>query len=243
MKKNIAGKLKNFIYPLAFILIIILSVVYKFVFKGSGDFSIEAFKSGRTAQITDQTAVSEGAQESVTQATPDSALTAPSESVQTVQVVSIYICGEVRNPGIYEAPKGVLLNEIIEDAGGLTEEASVNNINFVYQIECNMSIYIPSEEEIAKGFSGGDIIRQDGVYVWGATSGGSSDSGGSTSQMVNINTASVEELMTLPGIGEVTAKAIADYRKTSPFTKIEDIKNVSGIGDTKYNRIKDYICV
>ena len=49
--------------------------------------------------------------------------------------------------------------------------------------------------------------------------------------------------MTLPGIGEVTARSIVDYRKETPFTSIEDIKNVSGIGDSKFNRIKDYICV
>ena len=61
--------------------------------------------------------------------------------------------------------------------------------------------------------------------------------------MVNINTASVDELKSLPGIGEVTAKAIADYRKNEPFKSIEDIKNVTGIGDSKFDRIKDYICV
>ena len=239
LKKSTTKKFKSLIYPLAFILIVILSALYKYVFKGSGDITLQGFKSGKTAQVTETTALDNLPQETGIQTTVQNL---PAETCETIQFISVYICGEVRNPGIYEAPKGVMLNDIIEDAGGLTENASVNNINLVYQITGNMSIYIPSEEEITKGFAGGDIIRQDGVYVWGNASGGSSDSGGST-LMVNINTATLDELKSLPGIGEVTAQAIIDYRNTTPFTSIEDIKNVTGIGDSKFNRIKDYICV
>ena len=239
LKKSTTKKFKSLIYPLAFILIVIVSAVYKYVFKGSGDITLQGFKSGKTASVTETTALYNLPQESAVQITTQDLTPVASE---TVRLISVYICGEVRNPGIYDAPKGVMLNDIIEDAGGLTENASVNNINLVYQITGNMSIYIPSEEEIKHGFTGGDIIRQDGVYVWGNASGGSSDSGGST-LMVNINTATLDELKSLPGIGEVTAQAIVDYRNTTPFTSIDDIKNVSGIGDSKFNRIKDYICV
>ena len=236
LKKSAAKKFKSVIYPVAFILIVILSALYKYVFKGSGDITLQGFKSGKTASVTETTAPDDlyGIQVTV----QDTALA----TVETVRLISVYICGEVRNPGIYEAPQGAMLNDIIEDAGGLTENASVNNINLVYQITGNMSIYIPSEDEIKNGFTGGDIIRQDGVYVWGNSSGGSSDPGGST-LMVNINTAALDELKSLPGIGEVTAQAIIDYRNTTPFSAIEDIKNVTGIGDSKFNRIKDYICV
>lgn len=239
LKKSTTKKIKSLVYPLAFILIVILSAVYKYVFKGSGDITLQGFMSGKTASVTETTALDNLPQETEIRVTTKDTTYVTSE---TVQFISVYICGEVRNPGIYDAPKGVMLNDIIEDAGGLTENASVNNINLVYQIMGNMSIYIPSEEEIKHGFTGGDIIRQDGVYVWGNTSGGSSDSGGTT-LMVNINTATLDELKSLPGIGEVTAQAIIDYRNTTPFTAIEDIKNVTGIGDSKYNRIKDYICV
>ena len=225
------------IYPLAFILIVIMSALYKFVFKGSGELSIQAFKSRKTTQITETTEVSE---ESVVST---SALEVSDTTVQTVQLISVYICGEVNNPGIYEAPKGVMLNAIIEAAGGLTEAASANNINLVYQIECNMSIYIPSEEEITQGFTGGDIIRQDGVYVWGAQPGTSGSPDQTAALMVNINTATEEELKSLPGIGEVTAKAIINYRKDTPFKTIDDIKNVTGIGESKFKQLKDYICV
>ena len=239
LKKSAAKKFKSVIYPVAFILIVILSALYKYVFKGSGDITLQGFKSGKTASVTENTAPDDLYQETGIQVTVQDTAHATDE---TVRLISVYICGEVRNPGIYEAPQGAMLNDIIEDAGGLTEKASVNNINLVYQITGNMSIYIPSEDEIKNGFTGGDIIRQDGVYVWGNSSGGSSDPGGST-LMVNINTAALDELKSLPGIGEVTAQAIIDYRNTTPFSAIEDIKNVTGIGDSKFNRIKDYICV
>ena len=242
-KKSTASKLKALIYPLAFILIVILSALYKFVFKGNGDLRLKAYKGGKTASVietSDVPVITADSSES-----PSSENEA-SQSSETVPLISIYICGEVRDPGIYEVPKGVLLNDIIEDAGGLTENASVNNINFVYRVECNMSVYIPSEDEITKGMGGGDIIRQDGVYVWGVESGGAGGQAGSGQQdrlMVNINTATVDELKSLPGIGEVTAQAIEEYRRTNPFKTVEDIKNVTGIGDSKYNRIKDHICV
>ena len=241
LKKSTTAKIKKFIYPAAFILIVILSALYRYVFKGNGDLKVGAFKSGKTMTIEGDIEETISSEENIVM-TADTA-SVSLETVITYQLVSVYICGEVMNPGIYEAPKGVMLNEIIEDAGGLTGEASSENINLVYLIECNMSIYIPSKDEIAKGFTGGDIIRQDGVYVWGASPGAVSEGGSEVPLMVNINTATVEELKTLPGIGEVTAKAIADYRKDNPFKSVEDIKNVSGIGESKYNRIKDYICV
>ncbi len=241
-KKSIKTKIKKLITPLAFVLVIILSAFYKFVLKGSGDFTISAFKNGRSAQVTESAGTTMASEtDDVTEPSDTSEKSAKAK--ETVMLISVYICGEVNKPGIYEAPKGVMLNDIIEDAGGLTEDASVNNINFVYQITGNMSIYIPSKSEIEKGFNGGDIIRQEGVYVWGNQQGSGSDTGSTGISIVNINTATIDELKTLPGIGEVTAQAIVDYRAKNPFKTIEDIKNVTGIGDSKYNRIKDYICV
>lgn len=239
-KKSTSGKIKSLIYPLAFILIVMLSAVYKLVFKGNGTLSVQAFKSGKNAPVTETSSSDASYHETVTSSASGVTDVLPSE---TVPEVCVYICGEVNVPGIYSAPKGVILNDIIEDAGGLTGNASVNNINLVYQITCNMSIYIPSKDEVSRGFSGGDIIRQDGVYVWGGSSGASDGSGGITALMVNINTASADELKSLPGIGDVTAQAIIDYRKEKPFETIEDIRNVTGIGDSKFSRIKDHICV
>ena len=241
IKKSTANKIKKMIYPLAFILIIIMSALYKLVLKGNGEFSVQAFKSKKTVQIEESGTDIRESNESGTGITSDTA--ASGETSLAIQMISVYICGEVNNPGIYEVPKGVILNKIIEAAGGFTEEASENNVNLVYQIESNMSIYIPSEDEITQGFTGGDIIRQEGVYVWGAQSGASGGTDQSVALMVNINTATEEELKSLPGIGDVTAKAIVNYRKDTPFKTIDDIKNVTGIGDSKFKQIKDYICV
>ncbi len=241
VKKSTANKIKKMIYPLAFILIIIMSALYKLVLKGNGEFSVQAFKSKKTVQIEESGTDIRESNESGTGITSDTA--ASGETSLAIQMISVYICGEVNNPGIYEVPKGVILNKIIEAAGGFTEEASENNVNLVYQIESNMSIYIPSEDEITQGFTGGDIIRQEGVYVWGEQSGASGGTDQSATLMVNINTATEEELKSLPGIGDVTAKAIVNYRKDTPFKTIDDIKNVTGIGDSKFKQIKDYICV
>lgn len=241
VKKSTANKIKKMIYPLAFILIIIMSALYKLVLKGNGEFSVQAFKSKKTVQIEESGTDIRESNESGTGITSDTA--ASGETSLAIQMISVYICGEVNNPGIYEVPKGVILNKIIEAAGVFTEEASENNVNLVYQIESNMSIYIPSEDEITQGFTGGDIIRQEGVYVWGAQSGASGGTDQSATLMVNINTATEEELKSLPGIGDVTAKAIVNYRKDTPFKTIDDIKNVTGIGDSKFKQIKDYICV
>ena len=129
LKKSTTSKIKSLIYPMAFILIIVLSAVYKLVFRGNGILSVHAFKSGRNALITEVSSsgsIPEGADPSVT--------TASSSVLQTesVQLISVYICGEVNSPGIYKAPRGVLLNDIIGDAGGLTPEASVPGASGVF---------------------------------------------------------------------------------------------------------------
>ena len=94
-----------------------------------------------------------------------------------------------------------------------------------------------------------DLVRENIIFVWGENI---SDSDvlverdmdiGSSSNLVNINTASKDELMTLPGIGEATAESIIAYRSVNLFNSKEDLKNVSGIGDAKYSKVEEYICV
>ena len=105
LKKSTAKKFKSIIYPVAFILIVILSALYKYVFKGSGDITLQGFKSGKTASVTETTAPDDLYQETGIQVIVQD--TAPA-TVETVRLISVYICGEVRSPGVYKVGSGVI---------------------------------------------------------------------------------------------------------------------------------------
>ena len=224
MKIN-AKKLKPFLYPAAFVLIALLSMLYKIVITGSSSGFIATIKGQSSELVLETTESLETIKE------PDT-----SQTSETIEICSIYLCGEVNRPGVYEISKGSILNDAVNMAGGFTPDADITRINLVYVIDSNFSVYIPAAGEEG---TGDGIIRDEESYLWG-DQGSSGVSGGS---LININTAGKDELMTLPGIGEVTANAIITYREDNSFTSIEDIKNVSGIGDAKFSNIKDYITV
>lgn len=136
--------------------------------------------------------------------------------------IVIDISGEIKNPGIYKMKGKVRLYEIIDKAGGLKEEANINSINQARYVKDGEKIIIPSSRN---------------------SQGMDKESISNGNNLVNINTASKEELLKLPGIGEVTAEKIINYRDNNNFTKIEDLKNVNGIGMATYNKLKDLICV
>lgn len=146
--------------------------------------------------------------------------------------IFVYIIGAVNKPGIIEARKDSRLYEIIEFAGGLTENADETAINLALTVMDGEKIIIPYRETstVEK-----EKVKINQLYK---------ESVNTNSNKININTASVEELKTLSGIGQSTAEKIINYRKeNSKFENIEDIKNVSGIGDAKFNSIKDKIVV
>ncbi len=145
----------------------------------------------------------------------------------------VHITGCVRNTGIVEVDKGARIADVIEVAGGVTEEADISKVNLAYIVKDAQKIYIPSiydKEEIEYiTFNNGDniIIK---------------DSSEGVSEMVNLNTATQAELEKLPGIGPSTALKIINYReKNGKFKTIENIKQVPGIGDAKFNNIKEMI--
>lgn len=151
--------------------------------------------------------------------------------------IKVYVTGEVTAPGVIELEEGARIQDAIEGAGGIKSEANLKEINLAYEVADGEKIYIPNLSEVSE--ETGDEQASSGN---GSSSGSSSSS--NSNGKVNINKATAAELTSVPGIGESTAQKIIAYREENgKFKAIEDIKNVSGIGDSKYNSMKDSISV
>ena len=164
---------------------------------------------------------------------------------EAVETIFIDIKGEVENPGVYEMQLGDRVIDAVQMAGGFTDEATTDNVNLSKKLKDESVIIIPSYlkdyENVAIKNDYEIDINDDIVQ---SEKNESDEKIESSSSLVNINTASVVELMSLDGIGESKAKAIIEYRDINgDFENILDIKNVSGIGESIYEKIKDYITV
>ncbi len=166
--------------------------------------------------------------------------------------IVVHISGAVNIEGIVELEAGSRIANAIEKAGGVKENADMTDINLAYPLEDGMKIHIPTKEETEANKNNENMI--DESYIISSSGGVSSkedtnstqgsSSTSTSSKKVNINTATQEELDTLPGIGPSIASKIIDYREQNgKFNSIEEIKEVSGIGDAKYEKIKDSITI
>ena len=153
--------------------------------------------------------------------------------------IIVYITGAVANEGIYELDENSRIADCIEKAGGLSTDANIKNINLAYLLEDGMKIYIPKISD------SNQTEDETSIYVSNDNEENKSNENNTNinkENKININTATQTELETLPGIGPSTATKIINYRKEKgKFKDIEDIKNVRGIGDSKYKQIKDLI--
>lgn len=180
--------------------------------------------------------------------------------------IYIYITGEVNIPGVVILNEESRIVDAINAAGGTTAKANVTKVNLVYVLEDGMKVNIPNDNDLKNNpnfeyitLNSGDGVRED-YSGWSSSTGSSSSNGSgfnssnlSTSSgtgsekkysVVNINTATQTELETLPGIGPSLALKIINYRKENgKFSSIEEIKNVSGIGESKFDGLKRYITV
>lgn len=170
------------------------------------------------------------------------------KEVEKEELLQVDIKGEIINPGIYELDNDSRVIDVINKAGGLTENANTSVINLSKKITDEMVIIIYSNEEVNDFKTTKEIEEQvidkciqkdENSLINDACI--ENDKNELTGK-ININTASLEELMKLPGVGESKAKSIIEYRETkSKFNTIEDIKNVTGIGDNLFAQIKENI--
>ncbi|MDD4495000.1 MAG: helix-hairpin-helix domain-containing protein [Eubacteriales bacterium] len=155
--------------------------------------------------------------------------------------IKVYVTGCVKKPGVVTLRRGQILEDAIIAAGGATDEADIENINLAYILNYNMMIKIRSIHEKVE-LEGSNAAGMGVLLV--KNSGGAVVAEPTDSKKININSASIAELDTLPGIGEATAEAIVKYREQNGvFKKIEDIMNIPGIKEAKFESIKDFITV
>lgn len=159
---------------------------------------------------------------------PSSGETEESSS-EPSELICVHVCGSVNAPGVYYLKQGARVHEAVELAGGLTETADPQYVNLAKEAEDGVQIYIPSKEEVAAG-----AVPEEAEAITKSPEDG----------LVNINTAGLDELKTLPGVGDIKAEAIISYREsTGGFASIEEIMNVAGIKENSYEKIKEHIKV
>lgn len=163
-----------------------------------------------------------------------------SEKDVGVKEITVYISGQVVKEGVVTLSSDKRLADAVEKLGGLTKNADTNNINLAMKLEDEKHYIIPKEGEVIQNNSDSTQVtsNKDNNSSNNATQ---SDSQGSK---ININTADLKQLDDIPGVGEATANKILSYRdENGEFKSIEEIKNVNGIGDKKFENMKDLICV
>ena len=142
------------------------------------------------------------------------------------KVIVVHIIGEINKPGIVELEEGARVIDAIKKAGGTTEKADLAQINLAYILKDGQKIYIPNTEDNDKKIEYNTANIENNIKE----------------EKININTADEDELQRLPGVGASTAAKIIKYREENgSFRKIEDIQNVKGIGEAKYNDLKEQI--
>lgn len=171
------------------------------------------------------------------------------DEVKTEKII-VDIKGEIKKPGVYNIKAGSRVNDLINEAGGLSKNANTRFINLSKKLEDGEVVVIYSNKEINNAKKNDKLevtapcvceeVKNDACYNENSTNNNTNNG----SKIVNINTASIQELTTLNGIGESKAKAIVSYRdKNGKFKAIKDIMNVSGISETLFSKIKNNITV
>ena len=158
--------------------------------------------------------------------------------------ITVYVSGAVANPGLHEIAPGSRAVEAIAAAGGMTEEANKDKVNLAKICKDGMQVNVPrlsakERRRLAAAntpASGAETAEQSGASYNAAQTGETALTG-----KVHLNTATAEELETLPGVGAVTAQRIVEYRSAYGFARIEDLMNVKGIGQAKFKKMQPWL--
>ncbi len=200
---------------------------------GTGKDSVTLTENGSAVLTDAQAQVTAAAAEETTEAAKEEESTR-AQTQNSSEKICVDVCGAVQSEGIVYLPEGARVYEAIEAAGGFSEDADTRAVNQAMILSDGVQLRIPTREETQSSDS----------TVFGIVSGtpAAENSGSEEGSLVNINTADAAALETLPGIGEAKAAAIIEYReKNGSFQQIEDVKNVPGIKDAGYEKIRDRI--
>lgn len=205
------------------------------VLVGLGIFAF--FQVNLQKQSSQATALSSSQNVSVTSST----LTSSSNTQTTSDYVYVDLKGAVKNPGVYKMASTARVTDVIKKAGGISEQADINQVNLACKLTDQMLIYIPQIGEQPDILSPALISQQTSQATNTQTI---TDSTTTDTNKINLNSATKEQLQQLNGIGDKKADLIIQYREDNGgFKTIEDLKNVSGIGDKTFESLKDSITV
>lgn len=170
------------------------------------------------------------------------------ENISSETGIFVHIDGYVNNPGVYQIKENERINLLIEKAGGLKNGYSIKNINLAAKLSDGDKVYIPSIEEEKSLGNQNNNNNNNNANIGGKHTNNGNNLNNNVSitknNKININKANVSELKQITGIGESTANKIIDYRENvGKFKKIEDIKEVKGIGDSKFESLKNKITI
>ena len=148
------------------------------------------------------------------------------------KTITVFISGEVKNPGVVTIDTEKRLSDAVNELGGTTENADLNKVNLAIKLKDESHYVIPKVGENLEDYN--NVGLENDVVT----------NLNDKNNLININTASIQELDNLPGVGQSTANKIVNYREENgKFNSIEDIKNVNGIGEKKYEELKNLISI